>query len=57
MQLVSHPLVCHGVLLFPKPMCTCRNGVVRYESVMMLRNKLDEIGKMKGITEKEKGMY
>ena len=32
-----------------------RNGVVRYESVMMLRNKLDELGKMEGFTEKEKG--
>ena len=34
-----------------------RNGVVRYESVMMMRNKLDELGKMEGIAEKEKGVY
>ena len=49
----------YGVLLFPTPMCTCRNGVVRFESVMKLRNKLDEIWKMhmEGITVKEKGMY
>ena len=29
---------------------------MRYESVMMLRNKLDELGKMEGIKEKEKGL-
>ena len=32
-----------------------RNGVVRYESVMMLRNKLEELGKMKGVNQDEKG--
>ena len=32
-----------------------RNGVVRYESVMMLRNKLDELGKKKGVNQDEKG--
>jgi len=31
-----------------------RNGVVRYESVMQLRNKLEELGKMKGIAQDEK---
>ena len=34
-----------------------RNGVVRFESVMKMRNKLGELGKMEGITEKEKGYY
>ena len=33
-----------------------RNGVVRFESVMQLRNKLEELGKMKGINQDEKGM-
>ncbi len=33
-----------------------RNGVVRFESVMKMRNALDELGKMEGITEKEKGI-
>ena len=32
-----------------------RNGVVRYESVMALRTKLDELGKMEGIAHAEKG--
>ena len=32
-----------------------RNGTVRYESVMMLRNKLEELGKMKGVNQDEKG--
>ena len=32
-----------------------RNGVVRYESVMMLRNKLEEVGKKKGVYQDEKG--
>lgn len=38
--------------------CLCwlyRNGIVRYESVMSLRNKLDELGKMEGIAHAEKG--
>ncbi len=29
--------------------------MVRFESVMKMRNALDELGKMEGITEKEKG--
>ncbi len=29
--------------------------MVRYESVMRLKTALDELGKMEGITEKEKG--
>ena len=32
-----------------------RNGAVRYESVMTLRNKLDELGKMEGVNTAEKG--
>ena len=32
-----------------------RNGVVRFESVMRLRNKLEELGKMEGVNTKEKG--
>ena len=32
-----------------------RNGAVKFESVMRLRNKLEELGKMEGITAKEKG--
>ncbi|XP_064385808.1 ubiquitin carboxyl-terminal hydrolase CYLD-like isoform X3 [Halichondria panicea] len=31
-----------------------KNGVVRFESVMKMRNALDELGKMEGITEKKK---
>ncbi|XP_064393273.1 ubiquitin carboxyl-terminal hydrolase CYLD-like isoform X2 [Halichondria panicea] len=31
-----------------------KNGVVRFESVMKMRNALEELGKMEGITEKEK---
>ena len=34
-----------------------RNGVVRYESVMKLRNKLEELGKMKGVNQDEKGTH
>ncbi len=30
--------------------------MVRFESVMKMRNALDELGKMEGITEKEKGV-
>ena len=33
-----------------------RNGVVRHESVMKLRNKLEELGKMKGVNQDEKGL-
>ena len=32
-----------------------RNGVVRHESVMRLRNKLEELGKMKRVNQDEKG--
>ena len=32
-----------------------RHGAVRYESVMKLRNKLEELGKMKGVNQDEKG--
>ena len=32
-----------------------RNGIVRYESVMALRTKLDELGEMEGIAHAEKG--
>ena len=32
-----------------------RNGAVRFESVMRLRNKLDELGKMEGVNTAEKG--
>ena len=32
-----------------------RNGIVRHESVMKLRNKLEELGKMKGVNQDEKG--
>ena len=34
---------------------TFRNGVVRYESVMKLRSKLEELGKMKGVNHDKKG--
>ena len=34
-----------------------RNGVVKYECVMKLREQLDQLGKMKGITQDEKGMF
>ena len=30
--------------------------MVRFESVMKMRNALEELGKMEGITEKEKGI-
>lgn len=33
-----------------------RNGIVRHESVMQLRNKLEELGKMKGVNQDEKGI-
>lgn len=33
-----------------------RNGIVRYESVMKLRNKLEELSKLKGIAQHEKGI-
>ena len=33
-----------------------RNGAVRFESVMRLRNKLEELGKMTGIAQDEKGI-
>ena len=39
----------------PKNIFISRNGVVRYESVMRLRNKLEELGKMKGVNQDEKG--
>ena len=32
-----------------------RNGAVKFESVMRLRNKLDELGKMEGVSTAEKG--
>lgn len=35
---------------------SCRYGAVRYESVMRLRNKLEELGKMKGVNQDEKGL-
>ena len=36
---------------------TRRNGVVRHESVMVLRNKLEDLGKIKRINQEEKGEY
>ena len=33
-----------------------RHGVVRYESVMKLREQLEQLEKMKGITQDEKGI-
>ena len=39
------------MVLFDSP----RIGVVRYESVMALREQLDRLGKMKGIAQDEKG--
>ena len=33
-----------------------RNGVVRYESVMRLRDKLEELAKMKGVHANERGV-
>ena len=35
---------------------SCRNGVVRFESVMKLREQLDQLGKMQGIKQDEKGI-
>lgn len=32
-----------------------RNGAVRYESVMKLREQLDKLGRMKGVAQDEKG--
>jgi hypothetical protein len=32
-----------------------RNGVVKFECVMQLREQLDQLGSMKGITQDEKG--
>ena len=34
---------------------TIRNGAVSYESVLRLKNKLDELGKMEGVNTAEKG--
>lgn len=34
-----------------------RNGAVPYESVMKLRNKLDDLGKMEGVNTAEKGPF
>ena len=34
-----------------------RIGVVKYECVTKLRERLDQLGKMKGITQDEKGMF
>ena len=31
--------------------------MVRFESVMRLRDKLEELGKMKGVNQDEKGEY
>ena len=36
-------------------MCIVRNGVVRFESVMELRRMIEDLGKMEGVQEKEKG--
>ena len=33
----------------------CRYGVVKFESVMMLREELEQFGMMSGITQDEKG--
>ena len=45
----------HVYMSFRVPCPLYRNGVVRYESVMRMRNALEVLGKMEGITEKEKG--
>ena len=37
--------------------CYIRYGVVKFESVMRLRNKLEELGKMEGVNTKEKGLW
>ena len=37
-------------------MCYIRYGVVKFESVMALKNKLEELGKMDGVNAKEKGL-
>ena len=39
------------------PLFSHRNAVVRHESVMRLRNKLEELGKMKGVNQDEKGAH
>ena len=35
----------------------CRYGTARHESIMGLRNKLEEYGKMKGANKDEKGKH
>ena len=50
-QVAVHLHCIKKYLLVSEP----RNGIVRYESVMMLRNKLEELGKMKGVNQDEKG--
>ena len=37
------------------PSFCSRNGVVRMESVMKMRDKLEKIGMMKGVNQDEKG--
>ena len=46
-------LLLTGVLVVP---CVARNGVVKYESVMGLRKKLEQLGKMEGVSTAEKGL-
>ena len=52
MTICMHVAVTYKESLFPH---WCRNGAVRFESVMWLRNKLDELGKMEGVNTAEKG--
>ena len=55
MNFVNDPTTKKGLTCFPSHFILLRNGVVRYESVMLLRNKLEELGKMKGVNQDEKG--
>ncbi len=43
------------IIIFELCDSTLRHGVVRQESVMELRQRIEELGKMEGVQEKEKG--
>ena len=45
------------ILITACALTLARNGVVRHESIMSLRNKLEELGKIKGVNLDEKGGY
>jgi len=51
-DLTTYSTMCNKIWTLSKS----RNGIVRHESVMKLRNKLEELGKMKGVNQDEKGI-